>query len=46
MLALSSAKRVPQQALRMLFHIEGATFFKKGQLRDSLKQPNLEQNRC
>ena len=34
------------QALRTLSHIEEATFFKKGQLQDGLKQLNLEQNPC
>ena len=34
------------QALRTLFHIEGATFFKKGQLQSGLKQLNLEENPC
>ena len=28
----------------MLFHIEGAKFFKKGQFQDRLKQHNLEQS--
>ena len=32
------------QALCTLFHIKGATFFKKGQLQGGLKQVNLEQN--
>ena len=32
------------QVLRTLFNIEGAKFFKKGQLRDCLKQLNLEQD--
>ena len=32
------------QALRTLFHIEGAKFFKKGQFQGCLKQLNLEQN--
>ena len=31
-------------ALHTLFHIEQATFFKKGQLERGLKQLNLEQN--
>ena len=34
------------QAHRTLFHIKGATFFKKGQLQGGLKQLNLEQNPC
>ena len=32
------------QALRTLFHVEGAKFFKKGQLQGRLKQLNLEQD--
>ena len=31
-------------ALHTLFHIEEATFFKKGQLERGLKRLNLEQN--
>ena len=36
-------KNFTKQALCMLFHIEGATCFKKGQLQGGLKQLNLEQ---
>ena len=32
------------QALRTLFHIDGAKFFRKGQPQGHLKQHNLEQN--
>ena len=32
------------QGLPMLFHIERAKFFKKGQFQGCLKQLNLEQN--
>ena len=32
------------QVLHTLFHIEEATFLKKGQLQGGLKQLNLEQN--
>ena len=32
------------QVLPMLFHIEGTTFFKKGQFQGHLRQLNLEQN--
>ena len=39
-------KDTKEQALRTLFHIEGATFFKKEQLQGGLKQFNLEQNPC
>ena len=32
------------QPLPMIFHIEGAKFFKKGQFQGHLRQLNLEQN--
>ena len=32
------------QALRKLFHLEGAKLFKKGQFQGRLKQLNLKQN--
>ena len=32
------------QALRKLFHIEGAKFFKKGPFQDCLKKHNLERS--
>ena len=30
----------------MLFHIDGATFFKKRQIQGDFKELNLEQNPC